>query len=75
MQNERFIFGVDKAGRHWIWDSEQQQNWAMNARSRDAAIIEALTLLANCYRRALGERNAAQAIVENIRDIVCPDED
>lgn len=71
----RFVFSVGKAGRHWIWDSEQQQNWAMGAASREDAIIQALTLLANCYRRVLAERNAAQAIADKVRDIVCPDED
>lgn len=72
---DRFVFSVDKAGRHWIWDREQQQNWATGAASREDAIIQALTLLANCYRRVLAERNAAQAIADKIRDIVCPDED
>ena len=70
----RFVFSVDKAGRHWIWDSEHQENWAMGAASREDAIIQALTLLSNCYRRALAERNAAQDIAGKIRDIDCPDE-
>lgn len=75
MSKDRFVFSVDKAGRHWIWDRVEQQNWAMKAASREEAISQALTLLANSYRRVLAERNAAQAIVDNIRDIVCPDED
>lgn len=75
MNTDRFVFTVDKAGRHWIWDSVKEGNWAMQATSREAAIQQALTLLANCYHRALSERNAAQAIVDNIRGIVCPDDE
>lgn len=73
--NDRFIFKVDKAGRHWIWDRVGEQHWAMGAESREAAIVQALTLLANCYHRVLDERNAAVAIADKIRDIVCPDDD
>lgn len=72
---DRFVFKVDKAGRHWIWDTVKEENWATRAASREAAIQQALTLLANCYHHALAERNAAQDIADKIRDIVCPDED
>lgn len=75
MQNDRFVFKVDRAGRHWIWDSERQENAACAQPSREAAIIAALTLLSNAYTRALAERNAAVDIADKIRDIVCPDED
>ena len=74
MANSRFVFKVDKAGRHWIWDTVAEQNWATKAESREEAINQALTLLANCYQRVLAERNAAQAIADKIRGIVCPDE-
>lgn len=75
MSTDRFVFTVDKAGRHWIWDTVAEQNWATKAESREEAINQALTLLANCYQHALAERNAAQAIADKIRDIVCPDDE
>lgn len=71
---DRFVFSADKAGRYWVWDTVAQQNWATKAESREAAIQQALTTLANCYQRVLAERNAAQDIADRIRDIVCPDE-
>lgn len=70
MSIDRFVFSIDRAGRHWIWDSERKKNIAMAAASREAAIAAALALLSNCYRRALDERNAAVAIADKIREIV-----
>ena len=75
MSNDRFVFKVDKAGRHWIWDSVGQCNVAIQARTREEAIIDALTVLSNGYYRVLAERNAAQAIADKIRDIVCPEKE
>lgn len=75
MHKDRFIFKVDRAGRHWIWDSERQENAAWAQPSREAAIIAALTLLSNAYTRVLQERDAAQNLVDKIRDIVCQEED
>lgn len=73
--DSRFVFRTDRAGRYWIWDSKGKCNVAMQSATREDAFLEALALLSNSYYRVLAERNAAQAIVDKIQEIVCPDED
>ena len=59
----------------WLWDATQSLNLAMRAKTREAALLDALRFYQAYSAKWKAERDALQKRVDSIREIIGSDEE